>query len=210
MVQVMKKQHYPFELQKLPYSYDALIPFLNEETLYIHHEKHQKNYVNRLNLVLKDYPEYHQLSLEEILIHPNVLQESIRDAALVNAGGVYNHQLYFNSMQPHGFSLPTGALFDAINQTYGDYYKFQKTIIDVSMSLVGSGYLNLVKTEKREVKLILSKNQDTPLSEHLLPLITLDLWEHSYYLQYQNRKNDYVQNWIRYINWKEAELRFGK
>ena len=113
-------------------------------------------------------------------------------------------------MQPHGFCLPTGALFDAINQGFGDYYKFQKAVIDISMSLIGSGYLNLVKTEKREVKLILSKNQETPLSEHLLPLITLDLWEHAYYLQYQNRKNDYVQNWVRYINWKEAELRFGK
>ncbi|MBQ3513769.1 MAG: superoxide dismutase [Lachnospiraceae bacterium] len=206
----MKKQHYPFELQKLPYSYDALIPFLNEETLYIHHEKHQKNYVDQLNKALKDYPEYHQLSLEEILINPAAIQEPIRETVVVNAGGVYNHQLYFKSMQPHGFCLPTGALFDAINQAFGDYYKFQKAVVDTSMSLIGSGYLNLVKNEKREVELILSKNQDTPLPEHLLPLITLDLWEHAYYLQYQNRKIDYVQNWIRYINWKEAELRFGK
>ena len=124
----MKKQHYPFELQKLPYSYDALLPFLNEETLNIHHNKHQKNYVDQLNKVLKDYPEYHHLSLEEILMNPSVIQESLRNTVVVNAGGVYNHQLYFKSMQPNGFSLPTGALFDAINQSFGDYYNFQKMV----------------------------------------------------------------------------------
>lgn len=172
----------------LPYSYDALKPFIDEETVDIHYNKHHKKYAENLNnLINKNMP------LNQI---PKRIEEfplEKRGPILYNAGGVLNHDLYFQSLNKNS-SLPKGTLLNKINQSYGNFENFKKTFISKAKNLVGSGYTFLVTDNNGNLTIMNLPNQETPLSYDLIPLFTIDLWEHAYYLKYKNDRNAYIEN----------------
>ncbi|ABX40592.1 superoxide dismutase [Lachnoclostridium phytofermentans] len=204
-------QTYPFPLLPLPYARDALSPNISEYTLYFHHEKHLKTYVDNLNKALKDYPEFQSWNLEELIVHNNLLPSAIQIPVQHNAGGVYNHNLYFYSMKsPSKPSMPpaqntsqvTGNDFlNLINQTFGNFNEFKAKMKEAALQVFGSGYAWLVSNSRGELSIVTTANQDTPLTLGLIPLLPIDVWEHAYYLDYQNRRNDYIDEWFDLINW---------
>ena len=200
-------EHYPFQLQPLPYLYDALEPNIDMETMYFHHAKHLRTYIDKLNETLAPYPQYHAWTLERLLLHLNELPEEIREDVRKNAGGVYNHKLYFESLTPVPRELD-GALRDAIFLNFGNYNSFQKTFSEMALSLFGSGNLWLVSDNRGKLAILPLPNQDTPLAIDLYPLLNLDLWEHAYYLKHQNRRADYIANWFPLVNWEEIGRRY--
>ncbi|MBQ8184156.1 MAG: superoxide dismutase [Lachnospiraceae bacterium] len=200
-------QHYPFELQPLPYLYDALEPKIDMETMYFHHDKHLRAYINNLNQALEPYPEYHSWSLERLLLHLQELPAELRDAVRKNGGGVYNHELYFESLTPTPME-PMGKLKEALLLDFRDLEAFKGAFFDMAMTLFGSGYLWLVSDHRGKLAIVPLPNQDTPLSKELYPLLNLDLWEHAYYLKHQNRKINYIHNWYSLVHWEEVNRRY--
>lgn len=202
--------HYPFSLMPLPYSYNALKPYLDETTLCFHHDKHLKTYVDNLNKVLEDKPDYHSWNLEKILMNLSEFPESIRTTVKNNAGGVYNHELYFCCMRPEGCEHPPGKVGKAIELSFRSLEQWEKEMKEAAVSQFGSGYAWLVMDAKQGLQIVKSSNQDTPISKTVTPLLNVDVWEHAYYLQYQNRRSSYVDNWFYIINWDFVEQRFCK
>ena len=200
-------QHYPFELLPLPYLYDSLEPAIDMETMYFHHTKHLRSYIDGLNQALAPYPQYHSWTLERLLLHLHELPEEIREDVRKNAGGVYNHQFYFNGMSPSP-SEPQGQLKEALLLDFGSYDAFLNKFTEMAMKLFGSGYLWLVSDNRGKLAIVPTPNQDTPLTKELYPLMNLDLWEHAYYLKHQNRRANYVKNWIPLIHWEEVNRRY--
>jgi Fe-Mn family superoxide dismutase len=200
-------QHYPFALLPLPYLYDALEPYIDLETMYFHHARHLKTYVDNLNRLLEPYPEFHEWSLERLLIDHQALPEEIRESVLRNAGGVYNHQLFFGGMTPNEPQL-SGKLLQALLLDFGSYESFYETFLEMALALFGSGYLWLAADERGKLVIQPLPNQETPLPENLTPILNLDLWEHAYYLKHQNLRADYIKAWFHLINWDEAERRY--
>jgi len=201
-------QHYPFELLPLPYLYDALEPHIDMETMFFHHSKHLRAYVENLNKLLKPYPEFHEWTLERLLLENQALPEEIREGVRKNAGGVYNHQLYFAGMSPAPSEL-TGKLKEALLLDFPSWEAFYEAFFNMSMELFGSGYVWLAADERGKLVLFPLKNQDTPLPKGLSPILNLDVWEHAYYLKHQNLRADYIRAWFRVVNWNEAERRYG-
>lgn len=201
------KQHYPFELLPLPYLYDALEPHIDTETLFYHHSKHQRAYVENLNKTLASYPEYHEWSLERLLTENKKLPEEIREDVRKNAGGVYNHQLYFAGMSPNRTYL-SGKLKDAMLLDFPSWESFYDTFFQMAMKLFGSGYLWLLADEQGKLVLLPLPNQDTPLPQGLSPILNLDVWEHAYYLKHRNLRANYIRSWFEVVNWEEAERRY--
>lgn len=191
---------YPFPVMPLPYSYDALEPQLSGETLTFHHDKHYQTYVDNLNKILADYPDLQSMTLEELLININDLPNEIKTPIRNNAGGVFNHQLYFACMQGNGFHLPEAALLEVIRHDFGSFDSFQSQLTQAAMTQFGSGYGWLIYNNG-SLEIMNTANQDTPISKNQKPLLNIDVWEHAYYLQYQNRRADYVSNWFSLINW---------
>lgn len=200
-------QHYPFELLPLPYLYDALEPYIDMETLFFHHSKHQRAYVDNLNRLLAPYPQFHDWSLEQLLTDNRKLPEEIRDGVRKNAGGVYNHQLYFAGMSPVPTEL-NGKLKGALLLDFKDWEAFYETFFQMAMALFGSGYLWLLADERGKLVIQPLPNQDTPLPEDLSPILNLDVWEHAYYLKHQNLRADYIRAWFHVVNWEEAGRRY--
>lgn len=200
-------EHYPFELMPLPYLYDALEPHMDMETMYFHHTRHLRAYIERLNQALAPYPEYHGWSLERLLLNLDKLPAEIRKPVRDNAGGVYNHELYFESLTPVPKEI-RGRLKEAMRSDFGSYEAFQKTFFDMALSLFGSGNLWLVSDNRGKLSIVPLPNQDTPLSRELYPLLNLDLWEHAYYLRHQNLRADYIVDWFPLVNWEEAGRRY--
>lgn len=200
-------QHYPFELQPLPYLYDALEPNIDMETMYFHHDKHLRTYIENLNQALAPYPEFHTWSLERLLLHPTELPEEIQDAVHKNAGGVYNHELYFESLSPTPME-PSGKLKEVMLLDFGSVENFLETFSDMALKIFGSGYLWLVSDNRGKLAILPLPNQDTPLSKELYPILNLDVWEHAYYLKHQNLRANYVHNWIPLIHWDEINRRY--
>ena len=197
------------EMMVLPYSYDALNPDINKEVLSIHFEKHYKGYVNNLNKYLNDANYNGKMSLEEIPSNIESFPLSLRGDILYNVGGVLNHELYFNSMNPIKDN-PKGILLSKINTIYGNFEEFRKDFISRAKSLVGSGYTFLVSNKRGDLTIINLVNQETPLSYNLIPLFALDLWEHAYYLQYKNDRNKYIENFWNKANFDNAERIYEK
>jgi Fe-Mn family superoxide dismutase len=200
-------QHYPFELLPLPYLYDALEPYIDIETMYFHHAKHQKAYVENLNRLLDPYPDFHEWSLERLILDNRDLPEKIREGVRRNAGGVLNHQLFFSGMSPtpseiHG-KVQTAMLLD-----FGNWDSFYETFFQMAMEIFGSGYLWLAADERGKLVILPLPNQDTPLPQSLNPILNLDVWEHAYYLKHQNLRADYIRDWFHVVNWEEAERRY--
>ena len=196
------EQHYPFTLPPLPMAYDALMPELDERTMHFHHDKHFAAYVENLNHLLKPYSAYHDWPLERLLQEWPELPEEIRQGVRNNAGGVYNHDLYFRMLAPTPVSSPAGALETAIDRDFGGIDKLKMALKTAALGQFGSGWAWLVSGRDGTLSVQKTPNQDTPLP--LCPLLTCDVWEHAYYLQYQNRRGDYFESWWRLIPWPEV------
>ena len=197
---------YPFELMPLPYGYDALEPYIDEETLHYHHDKHLKTYVDNLNNALKDYPELWDKSLTTLLVNIEELPTAVQNAVRNNGGGVFNHNLYFSAMNsPKENNEPTGALKERIDKQFGSFEGFKKELAAKSIGQFGSGYGWLVTDRHGKVSVMSAPNQNTPLGRETMPLIPLDVWEHAYYLQYKNKRGEYTENFFKLINWEQVE-----
>ena len=194
-------------LPTLPYDYAALEPHIDRQTMEIHHTKHHQAYVNNLNGALDKHPELFQKSLEELLRMVDRIPEDIRATVRNNAGGHHNHSLFWTIMKPKGGGEPSGALAEAIKKTFGDFAKFKEQLSNAGASRFGSGWAWLaVANGKLEV--FSTPNQDSPLMEGKIPILGLDVWEHAYYLKYQNRRPDYIAAWWNVVNWPEVAKRY--
>lgn len=192
-----------YKAKPLPYDYDALEPVISSTTVNIHYNKHYKNYLNKLNNLLEKVKYDKNYQIKDIIINIDKFPIEIRGDILFNAGGVINHELYFSSMDQVS-NRPTGKLGNKINEKYGNYENFKKKFIEEANKLVGSGYTFLVM-DGSDLKIINTSNQESPYSYGFIPLLTIDLWEHAYYLDYQNNRGDYINNFFSIINFNEAE-----
>ncbi len=197
-----------FEMLSLPYAYDALEPSIDAKTVELHYSKHHQTYLTNLNAALEKHPELGSLSIEQILSDLNRIPEDIRTVVRNNGGGYYNHNIYWAVMGPNRGGEPTGSLGEAIRSTFGSFASFKEQIEKAGLGRFGSGWAWLSKHNDGKLVIHSTPNQDTPLAEGLFPVIGVDVWEHAYYLKYQNRRAEYLSNWWNVVNWQEAERRF--
>jgi len=190
-----------FELKPLPYPTDGLEPTIDARTLEIHHGKHHATYVTNLNNAIKDHPVLAAKPLEELLANITALPESIRTAVRNNGGGHWNHDLFWNLMTPGGNAEPTGELAKAIDTTFGGMDAFKAQFKAAALGRFGSGWAWLVSNSDGSLAIMSTPNQDNPLMEGKHAILGLDVWEHAYYLHYQNRRADYVDAWWSVVNW---------
>jgi len=198
------------ELPKLPYAYDALEPHIDARTMEIHHTKHHQAYVTNLNAALDKHADLHKKSLEDLLRGISTVPEDIRGAVRNNGGGHHSHSLFWTIMKKDGGGAPSGALADAIKSTFGDFVKLKETITNNGMTRFGSGWSWLVVGKDKKLKAYSTANQDSPLMEGDVPILGVDVWEHAYYLKYQNLRKSYLDAWWNTVNWDEVAARFGK
>jgi len=196
-----------FTLPALPYDFAALEPSIDARTMEIHHDKHHAGYVNNLNAALEKAPELQSRSLDDLLQHLDSIPGSIRTAVRNNAGGHWNHSMFWEIMSPKGGGEPTGKLADAIKKSFGDFATFQTQFADAAAKRFGSGWAWLVK-DGSKLTITSTPNQDTPVMEKKHPILGVDVWEHAYYLKYQNKRGDYVSAWWNVVNWPEVGRRF--
>lgn len=197
-----------FELPQLPYAYDALEPHIDKETMNIHHTKHHNTYVTNLNAALEGNEELLSKSVEEIVANLDAVPEEKRTAVRNNGGGHANHSLFWTIISPNGGGQPTGELAEAITSKFGSYDSFKEEFAKAATTRFGSGWAWLV-VNNGEVEITSTPNQDSPLSEGKTPIIGLDVWEHAYYLNYQNRRPEYINAFWNVVNWNEAEKRYN-
>ncbi len=189
-----------FTLPPLPYAYEALEPYIDTDTMHLHHDKHHQAYVNNLNAALKDHPAFLEKSVEQILADIQSVPEAVRTAVRNNGGGHANHTLFWEIMTPGGSKEPQGALAQAITGTFGGLDALKQQVNDAGAKRFGSGWAWLV-VENGALAVISSANQDSPLMEGKTPILGVDVWEHAYYLKYQNRRPDYLAAWWNTVNW---------
>ena len=200
---------FPYSLPPLPYGYEELEPVLSRKTLTYNYDKHFKSYVDNLNSILSNFPKLQNLTLEELLITlddsdlPDDIQNDLRN----QGGGVYNHWLYFFGIGPQGFTLPTGSLAQAITKDLESFDNLKRSLLQCAIKQFGSGYAWLI-LKNGHLEVCNTDNQNTPISHDCYPLLAIDVWEHAYYLQYQNRRADYVENFFSLINWDFISKRY--
>jgi len=197
-----------FELPKLAYAYDALEPHIDARTMEIHHTKHHNAYITNLNGAVEKTPELGGKSLEEMLSNLNAVPESVRIVVRNHGGGTYNHNLFWEFMSPQGGGEPKGELAKAIDASFSSFDAFKAEFEKAAVSRFGSGWAWLVKKDSG-LAVVSTANQDTPLSEGLTPILGIDVWEHAYYLKYQNRRPDYVSAWWNVVNWDAVAARYA-
>lgn len=195
---------YPFQNQPLPYPYDALEPYIDQKTMELHHDKHLQTYIDQLNRALIPYPRLQTLSLEQLIQKAGSLPKEIGEPIANNAGGVYNHRLYFAGIRPPEEESPVGELSEAIDRTYGSFDAFKQAWKAAGLSVFGSGYVWLTVDPRDRLKMATTANQNTPLTSNLCPVLTMDVWEHAYYLKHYNKRGDYIDDWFRVVDWKAA------
>ncbi|MBI2003065.1 MAG: superoxide dismutase [Candidatus Wildermuthbacteria bacterium] len=188
-------------LPRLPYAYDALEPYIDAKTMEIHHGKHHAAYVAKLNEAIDKHPDLKEKSVEELLRAFHTLPEDVRAAVQNHGGGHANHSLFWKCMKPRGGGEPTGKLSEMIARDFGGFQEFKEAFGKAAGGIFGSGWAWLVKDEKGILSVRTTPNQNSPLSEGFVPLLGLDVWEHAYYLTYQNRRADYIAQWWNIINW---------
>ncbi|BAJ64127.1 superoxide dismutase [Anaerolinea thermophila] len=198
-----------FELPPLPYAYDALEPYIDARTVELHYSKHHMTYLNNLNTALEKAPQFFEWPLEKILSHLDEIPEEIRMTVRNNGGGVFNHNIYWAIMGPNRGGEPVGNLARAIEKTFGSFASFKEQLEKAGLGRFGSGWAWLSKKADGTLVIHSTPNQDTPLAEGLYPIIGVDVWEHAYYLKYQNRRAEYLSNWWNLVNWEEAEKRYN-
>lgn len=199
---MFSKETYPFRLPELPYAYHALEPFIDQRTMYFHHDKHLKTYIDNLNKALEAYPEYQTRTLEELLTRLPELPEELRTPVRNNGGGVYNHEMYFHLMAPAGQPFST-----EVAEAFGGEDNWKRQMKAAALGQFGSGFAWLVRDTTGALKIIALPNQDNPLTIGLQPILPLDVWEHAYYLKHQNLRSDYIDDWFHVINWNAVEQR---
>jgi Fe-Mn family superoxide dismutase len=198
-----------FELAPLPYAYDALEPFIDTQTMTIHHDKHHAAYVTNLNAALDKHPELASWSLDDLVKKLADVPEDIRTAVRNHGGGHYNHAMFWQIMAPKAGGEPSGALAAAITSDFGSFANFKIEFEKAAMGRFGSGWAWLV-VRGDKLAVVSTANQDNPLTDGLKPLAGIDVWEHAYYLKYQNRRAEYAAAWWNVINWEEVAKRYGK
>ncbi len=198
------------ELPTLPYAYDALEPHIDARTMEIHHTKHHAGYVNNLNAALEKYPDLQSVSLEVLLRNIHSVPEDIRTAVRNNGGGHANHSLFWAVMAPDGGGAPGGELAAAIEQAFGSFDAFRERFAKAAATRFGSGWAWLALTAFGKLVVYSTANQDSPYMDGHTPLLGLDVWEHAYYLKYQNRRPEYVNNWWNVVNWEAVAENYAK
>lgn len=198
----------PAQLPPLPYDYAALEPTINAETMKLHHDRHHATYVKDLNDALKQYPDLQRRSVEALLRDLNNVSKPIREKVRNNGGGHLNHTMFWQIMSPNGGGQPTGAIAQAINQTFGSFDVFKKQFNEAGENRFGSGWVWLVRNPQGQLQITTTANQDNPITKNLYPVMGNDVWEHAYYLKYQDRRAEYLNNWWNVVNWSEVNRRF--
>jgi len=199
-----------FDLPELPYAYDALEPHIDEQTMRIHHDKHHAAYTNNLNKALEAHADLQAKTIEALLGDLNALPEDIRTAVRNNGGGFANHSLFWLIMSPDGGGSPDGELAAAINTAFGDFEAFKAKLTAAAGGQFGSGWGWLAVDSSGGLKVLATPNQDSPLSQGMTPILGVDVWEHAYYLKYQNMRPSYLEAWWNTVNWAEVARRFGQ
>lgn len=197
------------ELPQLPYEYDALEPHIDARTMEIHHTKHHQTYVNNLNNALSNHPELESKSIEELVKDLGSIPEDIRTAVRNNGGGHANHSIFWLCMSPNGGGEPTGELADAINSSFGSLDSFKEQFAKAGTTRFGSGWAWLCVDGNGKLVVTSTPNQDNPLNDGLSPILGLDVWEHAYYLNYQNRRPDYISAFWNIVNWDQVASNFA-
>ena len=197
----------PYEVPPLPYAYEALEPHIDEQTMRIHHDKHHQAYVDNVNKALEG-TEWADRPIEDVLTSLDAIPEDKRMAVRNNGGGHYNHTLFWESMGPGGGGAPSGTLAGAIDAAFGSFDDFKAAVKDAGLKRFGSGWAWLV-TDAGGLAVVSTPNQDTPLSDGRTPLLGVDVWEHAYYLKYQNRRPDYIDAWWNTVDWGKVAERFA-
>jgi len=197
------------ELPKLPYEYNALEPHIDARTMEIHHTKHHQTYVNNLNNALSSHPELESKSIEELVKDLGSIPEDIRTAVRNNGGGHANHSIFWLCMSSNGGGEPTGELADAINSTFGSLDSFKEQFAKAGATRFGSGWAWLCVDGSGKLVVTSTPNQDNPLTDGLTPILGLDVWEHAYYLNYQNRRPDYISAFWNVVNWDQVASNFA-
>ena len=198
-----------YKLPELPYAYDALEPHFDKETMNIHHTKHHNTYITNVNNALEGHEELLSKSVEELISDLDAVPEDKRTAVRNNGGGHANHSLFWELLSPEGGGNPTGALAEAIDKKFGSFDAFKEEFAKAGATRFGSGWAWLVLNDG-ELEVTSTPNQDSPLMEGKTPLLGLDVWEHAYYLNYQNRRPDYIAAFWNVVNWDEVAKRYGK
>ena len=197
-----------YKLPDLPYDYNALEPHIDEQTMRIHHDKHHGTYVDKVNAALEGHDDLASKSIEELMSNLGAVPEDIRTAVRNNGGGHVNHSLFWQLLSPNGGGEPTGEVAEAINAKFGSFEAFKDEFANAAAGRFGSGWAWLV-VNNGELEVTSTPNQDTPLSEGKTPILGLDVWEHAYYLKYQNRRPEYINAFFNVVNWDEVNKRFG-
>ena len=200
---------YPFDLMTLPYDYSKLEPSISKTTVEFHHDKHHQTYVTNLNNALSESKDLKKKTLEEILKSLDTLPSDIASAVTNNAGGVYNHDFYFEALTAPGSTAPTKKFEDAIINAFGSFEAFFEEFKKAALAQFGSGWAWLVSDPDDNLKIVRTANQDTPLKDNMKPLLTIDVWEHAYYLDYQNRRADYIDAFFKTVNWDIVSRRYA-
>jgi len=197
-----------FELSPLPYNYDALEPYIDAQTMQLHHDMHHQAYVNNLNAAVGKYPDLQSKSPEELIKDLNNLPQDIVSAVRNNGGGHVNHTMFWQIMAPNAGAEPTGPIADAIRENFGDFESFKQRFNDAGTKQFGSGWVWLVRTSDGKIEVISTPNQDSPMTSGHIPIMGNDVWEHAYYLKYQNKRAEYLKQWWNVVNWDEINKRF--
>ncbi len=198
-----------FEVPPLPYPFNALEPHIDAQTMEIHHDRHHAAYVNNVNGALEKHPELGQKSIEQLLGDLGSVPEDVRTVVRNNGGGHYNHSIFWTLMAPNAGGDPSGNVADAINQAFGDFATFKDTLSKAAIGQFGSGW-GWAYLSGGELQVKGFPNQDNPIMEGAVPILGVDVWEHAYYLKYQNKRPDYVAAWWNTVNWRAVEERLAK
>ncbi|MBD1867912.1 superoxide dismutase [Cyanobacteria bacterium FACHB-471] len=199
-----------FELPSLPYSNDALEPYIDAQTMQIHHDNHHGTYVSKLNAALEKHSDLQNKSVDELIRDLNTLPDAVKTVVRNNGGGHFNHTIFWTLMAPNAGGEPNGAIAQAITDTFGDFENFKQRFNDAGAGQFGSGFVWLARTADGKLDVVSTPNQDNPLTEGHFPIMGNDVWEHAYYLKYQNRRPEYLKQWWNVVNWNEVNNRFAQ
>ncbi len=199
-------QTYPFTPKSLPYAYNALEPYLSETVMHFQHDVYYQSYADNLNKILAPYPQYHSWTLKNLLIYADYFPENMRNELKYYAGALYNYNLYFSAIGPNHNMRPKGILMQGIKKNYGSFENWRRIFKEHAMSVKGSGFTWFVFDSGCSMQILNTQNQTTPPLTSLNPLLNIDLWEHAYFLQYQQRREEYIDKWFNLIDWDTVEL----
>lgn len=197
-----------FKLPDLPYDYNALEPYMDAKTVEVHHDKHHAGYTAKLNAALEKYPQFYEMDIVDILKDLSKVPEDVRTAVRNNGGGYFHHNLWWSQFNPGKGGAPSGSLAKVLDDTFGNFVAFKEKMNASAMGVFGSGWAWLCKDGSGKLSIIGTPNQDSPVSQGLTPILTIDVWEHAYYLKFQNRRNEFVENFWNLVDWDKVAERF--